>query len=168
MKPTCFPIAAILVLSPLLSAQTLSTDIKQMYASEKTNLMRTAEKVPEEDYAFKPTPEVRTLSEVLEHVVTSQMHACGAMSGSAPSALPKLDNKAAIVSALKQSFDLCDKVFDSLTDSNASQIVKSPRGDRTKLGALAGLVNHDTEQYSILTVYMRLKGIVPPSSEHKR
>ncbi len=71
------------------------------------------------------------------------------------------------MAALKQSFVICDKAFDALTDANASQMVKLPWGQKTKLGALAGVVTHDTEQYATLSVYMRLKGIVPPSSERQ-
>ncbi len=171
MKRICFPIATFLAFSAVSYGQTatnpLSTDIKQAYESVKKNLMSAADKVPEEDYSFKPTPEVRTFGQVLEHAATAQVRSCSAVSGGENAAPAPAGGKAAIVTALKQSFDVCDKAFDALTDANASEMVKLPRGQKTKLGALAGVANHDTEQYAILSVYMRLKGIVPPSSERQ-
>ncbi|MBV9443098.1 MAG: hypothetical protein JO217_10415, partial [Acidobacteriaceae bacterium] len=74
-------------------------------------------------------------------------------------------SKADIVAALQAAFAVCDKAYDSLTDSNASEAITTPRGQRTKIGALAGNLSHDSEQYGIMSVYMRLKNIVPPSSD---
>ncbi len=171
MKRICFPIATFLAVSAVSYGQSatnpLSTDIKQAYESVKKNLTRAADKVPEEDYSFKPTPEVRSFGQVLEHAATSQARSCNAISGGANGAPAPAEGKAAIVTALKQSFEVCDKAFDGLTDANATEMAKLPWGQKTKLGALAGVAMHDTEQYAILSVYMRLKGIVPPSSERQ-
>jgi uncharacterized damage-inducible protein DinB len=171
VKRTCVPIAIVFAAAVSLQAQSnsnpLSADVRQTYNAVKANLSKAAEKVPEEDYSFKPTPETRTVAEILEHVVSSQFHSCGAVLGNGHAPSPSAaGSKANIVSALKQSFEECDKAFDSLTDANATEKIKLPWGEKTKLGALAGIANHDTEQYAILGVYMRLKGIVPPSSEH--
>jgi hypothetical protein len=169
VNPTRFWLAGILILSGALYSQTannpLTTDLKQAYESVKNNLHRAAEKMPEQDYSFKPTPEVRTFAEVLGHAATAEYHTCAALTGAEAGSLPKAENKAAIMSALHQASVLCDKAFDSLTDSNAAELVKFPRGQKTRLGGLTGLIMHDTEQYAILGVYMRLKGLVPPSSE---
>jgi hypothetical protein len=169
VNSTRFRLAGILILSGALFSQTpnnpLTTDLKQAYESVKNNLHRAAEKMPEQDYSFKPTPEVRTFAEVLGHAATAEYHTCAALTGAEAGSLPKAENKAAIISALNQASALCDKAFDSLTDSNAAEMVKFPRGQKTRLGGLTGLVMHDTEQYAILGVYMRLKGLVPPSSE---
>lgn len=168
MKQFCYPIVAFFALAGIAQPQTssnpLSSDIKRGYESVKKNLVAAAEKVPDEDYAFKPTPEMRSMAEVFGHAASAQMRVCSAVTGSQGAAL-KTDGKANIVAALKESSEACDKAFDSLTDSNATEMIKLPRGEATKLGALAGVVTHDTEQYAALAVYMRLQGIVPPSSE---
>lgn len=168
MKQFCYPIVALLALAGIAQPQTksnpLSSDIKHAYQSVKKNLVAAAEKVPDEDYAFKPTPEMRSMAEVFGHAASAQMRVCSAVTGGQSPTL-KADGKANIVVALKESSAACDKAFDSLTDSNATEMVKLPWGEATKLGALAGVVAHDTEQYAALAVYMRLKGIVPPSSE---
>lgn len=169
MKQFCYPIVAFIALAGIAQSQTksnpLSSDIKRGYESVKKNLVAAAEKVPDEDYAFKPTPEMRSMAEVFAHAASAQMRVCSAVTGSQGPA-PNTDGKTNIVAALKESSAVCDKAFDSLTDSNATEMVKLPWGEATKLGALAGVVTHDTEQYAALAVYMRLKGIVPPSSEH--
>ncbi len=73
--------------------------------------------------------------------------------------------KADLVAALKDSFADCDKAYDSLTDANLTQAVKMGNREASKIGALARNLIHDNEEYGYLAVYMRLKGIVPPSSE---
>jgi hypothetical protein len=144
----------------------MSTEVKQAYETVKNNLLEAAEKIPEADYNFKPTPEVRSFAEVLNHVVMAQSHTCGALAGEKASGMTAATAKDAVIGALKQSFALCDKAYNSLTDANASEMVSTGRGQRTRLGALVGNSTHDVEQYAILSVYLRLKGIVPPSSEH--
>ncbi len=75
--------------------------------------------------------------------------------------------KADLVAAMKESVAECDAAFEMLTDANAAEMIKTPRGQRTRLGALVGNTIHDNEEYGYMAVYMRLKGIVPPSSEPK-
>jgi len=69
------------------------------------------------------------------------------------------------VNALKASFEECDTAYGSLTDATATQMIKTRRGERSKLGALVGNTIHDNEEYGYMSVYLRLKGVVPPSSE---
>lgn len=38
---------------------------------------------------------------------------------------------------------------------------------RSRLGLLAGMVSHSNEEYGYMAVYLRLKGVVPPSSERR-
>jgi len=85
----------------------------------------------------------------------------------APSAGSKT-TKADLVAALKDSFDTCDAAYAALTDANANESVQSFRGPMTRLASLAGNVAHDNECYGAMAVYLRLKGIVPPSSEPRR
>lgn len=144
----------------------VASEVKQAYESVKNNLMKTAEKVPEQDYSFKPTPDIRTFAEVMEHVVNSQLHACGAITGEHKTPSGDLKTKAGIVQGLREAFTECDKAYGSLTDTNMSEMIQTPRGQRSRLATLAGNTTHDAEQYGILSVYMRLKGIIPPSSEH--
>ncbi len=71
------------------------------------------------------------------------------------------------MAALKASFDYCDGAYDSLTDAAAVQQVKIFGRPQTKLSALWGNLVHDNEMYGYMAVYLRLKGLVPPTSERR-
>jgi hypothetical protein len=148
------------------AADPLSTEAKQGYTRIKTNILKMAEKMPEENYSFKPTPEVTTFAQRLAHVADAQMGTCSAVNGEAKQlGAASKTSKADLVAALKESIAECDKAFESLNDANATQMIKTRRGEQTKLGALNGNTIHINELYGYMAVYMRLKGVVPPSSE---
>ena len=125
--------------------------------------------MPAESYSFKPTPEVRTFARVVNHITEAQLHSCGAFNGTAMTALPKVPeetaDKAAIVQALQASFAACDQAFNAATDATLTEMVTMGPNKRSRVGLLWGTVSHDNEQYATLALYMRLKGLVPPSSE---
>lgn len=144
----------------------LSSEIKQSYQTVKNNIVKSAEEMPEENYSFKPTPDIRSFAQVLGHVAEAQMRTCSAILGQQKSSdAASKTSKAELVAALHEAFAQCDKAYDTATDADASNMIKTPRGQRTKLGALVANTIHDTEQYGILAVYLRLKGLVPPSSQ---
>ena len=149
------------------SGNPLIAEAKQNYTAIKNNLTKAADKVSEADYSFKATPDVRTFGALIAHIADSQMRMCAAVKGEQKTAnASSMTAKADLVAALKASFDECDAAFDSLTDANANDHVSMGRGPgRTKLGTLIYATTHDNEEYGYLAVYMRLKGIVPPSSE---
>jgi hypothetical protein len=144
-------------------------EIQTSYARVKDNIIKAAEKMPAESYSFKPTPDIRTFARVVNHVTEAQMHGCGAANHMDPSAAPKMPaetaDKAAIVEALKASFAECDKAYAGLTDANMTEMLQAGPFKRTRLSMLWGNVAHDNEQYATLSLYLRLKGLVPPSSE---
>jgi hypothetical protein len=144
------------------------SELKQNYTIVKNNHIRMAEKMPEEHYGFKPVAEIRTFREAVAHVADSQARSCSLVNGEqkAVNATSKT-TKADLVAALKESYVICDPAFDALTDAGASQMVRLGQStrERSKLGLLAGMISHSNEQYGYMAVYLRLKGIVPPSSE---
>ncbi len=152
-----------------LSAQNPSpaTEVKQAYNGVKNNMLKAADKVSDADYSFKATPDVRNFGELVAHVADSQLRLCSALNGAPKQATAgSKTTKADLVAALKDSYAECDKVYDSITDANALEGVSIGRGGpRTRVGALWGNVTHDNEMYGYMAVYMRLKGVVPPSSE---
>jgi len=144
-------------------------EVQRGYAGLKANILKAADKMPAEDYQFKPTPDVRTFARVVNHISEAQLHSCGAANHAAADALAKVPaetaDKAAIVDALKASFAECDKAFDALTDANLGEMLEAGKTKRSRVGLMWGTVSHDNEQYATLALYMRLKGLVPPSSE---
>ena len=141
--------------------------IRQTYNIVKGNLLKAADKMPEDGYAFKPTLEQRSFGGWIAHVADAQTATCSRALGApkTPSAGSKT-TKADLVAALKDSFDTCDAAYASLTDANGSEPVQSFRGPTPRLASLAYNVAHDNECYGAIAVYLRLKGIVPPSSEN--
>jgi hypothetical protein len=149
------------------SAPTTADAIRQLYTMVKNNLLKAADAMPDDGYGFKPTPEQRTFGAWIAHVADAQTAGCSRALGTpkAPSAGSKT-TKADLLAALKDSFDTCDAVYAALTDANGNESVQSFRGPTTRLGSLAGNVAHDNECYGAMAVYLRLKGIVPPSSQN--
>lgn len=139
------------------------------YNSVKANILKSADKMPAADFSYKPTPDVRTYARVLNHVTEAQFKTCGAVNGMDAATTPKAPeetaDKATIVEALNASFAACDKAFASLTDANLTDSFSVFNTKRSRVGIMWGTVAHDMEQYATLAVYLRLKGIAPPSSE---
>ena len=160
------PAAATPAAQPAAGAQTAS--IRGTYDLAKGWLLKAAEQVPEEHYAFKPTADVRSLGALFAHIADAQFGICGAASGEKPpmSGVEKTrTTKAELRDALAASFAFCDKAFDSMTDARAAETVKFfLPGSHTRLGILAFNNAHDFEHYGNLVTYMRMKGLVPPSS----
>ena len=132
---------------------------------------RAAEKMPEEEYAFKPDPASRSFGQILGHIADADYLFCSSVLGeSSPS--PGIEKskttKAELRSALHDAFTYCNRAYDALTDAGANETVKAFGQERNKLGALWFNASHNLEHYGNLVVYMRTKGIVPPSSDPKQ
>jgi hypothetical protein len=145
--------------------------LKQTYGFLKMMVTQAAEKMPESEYAFKPTPEIRTYGQLWGHVANAHFFQCAGPRG-VPNPNPagtdfeKKTTKAEVVKALADSYAFCDPVFSSLTDESAAEMIQGGRGVLTsRAAALVGLLTHDSEMYGIGTVYLRLKGLVPPGTE---
>ena len=124
--------------------------------------------MPPAEYSFRPTPEIRTFGRVVNHITEAQFHTCTTLNGTEfdKTKVPDEDaSKDAIVAALKASFAECDKAYAALTDSNALEAVGTGTFKRTRIGYAWGNVSHDNEQYATLSIYLRLKGLAPPTSE---
>jgi uncharacterized damage-inducible protein DinB len=144
---------------------------KNMHATIRRNLAEAADAMPAEEYAFKPTPAVRSFAEVVAHVAFGNFLFCAQAKGEQPpprEGYAKATDKPTLVKALRDSLAYCDDVYASTTDASFSQLVKVP-GPKGATEAPRGAVlvfntTHNNEHYGNLVVYMRLKGHVPPST----
>lgn len=146
----------------------LSAFNKRSYGQIKDWVLRSAEKMPGENYNFKPTEAVRSYGQIVGHVADVQYAFCSAVLGEknpAPGIEKNKTSKADLIAALKDAFAYCDKAYNGLTDASAAQIVKLFGNDLPKLSVLSTNVAHGALHYGNLTTYLRLKNIVPPSSE---
>lgn len=153
--------------------------VERQYKDVQALILKTAEKVGEDLYSFKPTPEVRSLGGVLGHVADGNYLLCRVASGetldfdkimkdiSSVQVHEKKTAKADIIAALNESRAFCESVFAKLTDAAAQENVSWFTGKMPKAMMLTLVTNHSWEHYGNLVTYMRLKGIVPPSSEQR-
>jgi uncharacterized damage-inducible protein DinB len=169
MRKACFTVATVLAGSLLAQdSGPLTSSNKMVYGNIKNFVTRAADKMPEEHYGFQPTPEVRTFGQLIGHIADAQNRMCASALGEQPpqgSVEKTKTTKADLQAAVKESFAYCDKAFDAVTDANAAEMVPFFRGERPNLGVLSFLVAHSYEHYGNLVTYMRIKGLVPPSSE---
>ena len=141
---------------------------KTMHATIRRNLAEAADAMPGEDYAFKPTPEVRSFGQLIGHLTNGNFFFCSqakAEKSPATTDYEKVSDKAALAKALKESLAYCDAVYDTTTDTNFNQVVKMVSGNQASRGSvLIFNTTHNNEHYGNIIVYMRLKGRVPPST----
>jgi hypothetical protein len=147
----------------------LADGVQRGYATVKQNLLEAAENMPAENFMFQATPEVRYFAELFGHVANAQFNQCSQARGEAnPNQGVNNEEKhttAEAVQALRASFDYCDPAFAALTDQSALELVQSGRNQMARGWVLANAVAHSNEMYGVVGVYMRLKGLIPPSTE---
>ena len=168
MKKISLAILAVACASGIQAQDPLSADAKFWYTGIKGYVIRAAEKMPEANYSFKPAPEVRTFGQIVGHIADDEYFFCGTVQGK-----PKeteiektVTSKADLVMQLKKAFAYCDAVYDGFKDSQAAERMKTFAGERTKLNWLDFNTAHMYEHYGNIVTYMRIKGLVPPSSEN--
>jgi uncharacterized damage-inducible protein DinB len=150
--------------------QPISDAVRAQWATAKKNIHDSAVDVPEALYSFRPVDPVRTFGQIVAHTAGANYEFCSAAKGEkspqAESAFESLATKAAIVKAYDDSVAYCDAVFKSLTDKSAADVITMPfgMGKAPRIAALMGNIGHLNEHYGNLVTYMRLKGIVPPTS----
>ena len=164
-------ISICLLLSPFTAwsqENPISAFTKRIYGFQKDILLRSAEKMPEENYSFRPTEEVRSYGQIVGHLADGQYLFCSAALGE-KNPEPKIEqtktSKADLIAALKTAFAYCDKAYDGMTDQSGSQIVKLFGNDSPKIGVLNFNNIHNMEHYGNLVTYLRINKIVPPTSE---
>jgi uncharacterized damage-inducible protein DinB len=153
-------------LSPSMAAVVTS-----MHATIRRNVAEAADNMPAGEYAFKPTPQVRSFGELVGHIVNANFFFCSqAKAEPSPSTenYEKATGKSVLVNALRDALAYCDDVYATTNDSNFNQLVKLAgpnNGSQAARGAvLLFNTTHNNEHYGNIVVYMRLKGHVPPST----
>jgi uncharacterized damage-inducible protein DinB len=159
------------------SSNPLTAGATFQYGIIKDYVTRAALKIPEAEYAFRPTPEVRSVGQLIAHLADSNYRLCSVIAGQDPPIDAGIERntrtKADLAKALGESFAYCDKQYASMTDNNGTPLVKFDAGGEgarvpvqmPRLSLLAFHTAHAFEHYGNLATYMRVRGIVPPSSE---
>jgi len=181
-KRLCFAFAALMAVPGALLGQEksqaqatppvnpITASEKGLYSFVSNAVIGAAQKMPEENYSFKPTPEVRSFGQIVGHVADASYMFCSLSLGESNpvKGIEKTKtSKADLVSALKDAVAYCNKAFDSMTDAKGSQTVKFMSFDLAKLTMFSLNTAHTDEHYGNMVTYLRLKGIVPPTSENR-
>lgn len=146
---------------PAVSAEALT-----LWNRTWNNLVAAADKMTEADYAFKPFPESMSFGQLVAHSADSAMGACSAFNGERKQlGAAQMTTKAALAEALKTAGAECQKAYGALTDDTLGQAAQGGFGVRTRAGVLFGNTIHMEHEYAQMAVHLRLKGIVPPSSD---
>ena len=124
--------------------------------------------MPEGKYDFRPSPDVRSFGQQVAHVADDQYNLCAPAKGETRKAAytdieNRLSKKADLVAALKTAFAYCDAAYDALTDESGAEVATN--GRKTKFAMLNWNLWHTWEHYGNIVVYLRMNGLVPPSSE---
>lgn len=149
----------------------VSDAIREGWNGAKRNLTRAGDAMPEAKFSFKPVDTVRTYGQIIAHVAGANYMFCAAARGEKPAYAEdhfekSATTKAAIMKALADSVAYCDAAYAGLDDRKAAEMVAAPfgSGKSARASALMGNTGHLQEHYGNLVTYLRINGIVPPSS----
>jgi uncharacterized damage-inducible protein DinB len=155
-----------------IASTSMASVAKSMHNIIRRNLVEAAEKMPVADFAFKPTPDVRSFGQLVGHLANGNFYFCAQVKGEASPSKENFEratDRDAILKGLRDSLAYCDTAYNETTDANFNQAMKvaAPGGVNAQASRGSVLVfntAHNNEHYGNIIVYLRLKGIVPPST----
>jgi uncharacterized damage-inducible protein DinB len=154
--------------TPALAQKALAEALARSAAGTFRNLAESAEKMPEADYSFQATKDTRTFAGFVGHTVNSAYNNCSRAKGEAnpnKEDLEKVTSKATLVAAAKAVQAYCDAVFAAQTDASLAEMITQGQNQIPRGQLLIGVISHNMNEYGQKVILMRLKGIVPPTTE---
>lgn len=168
MKRAALSLVMVVFAAPAFAQTTGVAAAKSLWEGNANYILKSAEQMPEADYSFKPVATVRSFGEILGHVAGSELMSCAAALGEPPRSEDAVEkaatSKAALIAALKESAQYCARAY-SMSDADAAGRTKLFGQDQSKMWALVQNASHVAEHYGNLVTYLRIKGMVPPSSQ---
>jgi uncharacterized damage-inducible protein DinB len=149
-------------------SKALAESLARMHAGVARNVVEAAEKMPDADFAFQPSKDVRTFGGFVGHVANASYSYCSRAKGEAnpnKEDFEKPLSKSALVAAIKGATAYCDTIYKAQTDASLAEMVTMGQTQQPRGQLLIQNVSHSNEHYGNLVTYMRLKGLVPPSTE---
>jgi uncharacterized damage-inducible protein DinB len=142
--------------------------IQFLYSGIERNVMGTAELSTDALLAYRPSPDVRAFGEVLGHIADSQNAICAGARGGNVNLKDTVEkgvtSKAGLIAELRKSFETCRAVYATMSDADVAKMVPFGQGETAVATMLSFNVSHTNEHYGNLVTYMRMNGVVPPSS----
>ena len=128
--------------------------------------------MPDDGYAFKPTPDIRSFADVMLHLADANYGFIAAASGKASPMQGSLEktatdkSKAAVTKAVMDSYDFVLASLKGLSEGQMGEQVKVfNRFDMAREQAVMKAFEHQTHHRGQTTVYIRLKGVKPPNEK---
>ena len=159
-------LSCLLACGTLQAENNLTTAATQRYFNVvRRNLEASADVMPAEKYSFRLTPGQMTFAEWLNHSTQRNYSDCAVLKSEPVSEEEKraasLKEKGEVSRALKDSFAYCADALKTMTDE------KAVSSDRVS-NAFLHLVAHNNEIYGNIVGYLRVSGIVPPSTASRK
>lgn len=155
------------------AATTPAQVVDQLLNAVERDMVPLVEAMPADKFNFAPTngnfKGVRTFAQQVQHVAVANYYMFGDASGIKPEHMADLKNmktKAQLVQALKESFAFAHRAIGTLNNQNALDPVKPVDGISTRAGVMVFAIVHMNDHFGQMVEYLRMNGIVPPSSRH--
>jgi uncharacterized damage-inducible protein DinB len=166
--------------------ETPAKAIMRTFEFQEYDVRSAAEAMPEDKWDFRPAPgmfknekpefgpaEVRTFREQVKHVACANLAFAAELDGVKPPAgcdkegPSPAHTKAELLTYLRDSFTALTKSLTAITAKNMFDPIEGPyAGPNTRLGLAEVCVWHNADHYGQMAIYLRLHGIVPPSSRN--
>jgi uncharacterized damage-inducible protein DinB len=154
------------------SGDPLTSALKRQFDNVSRNVKEAAEKMPEEKFSYQATKDVRTFGAFVGHVANAQYMICSRAKGEDnpnKEDFEKTTGKAALVKAITAANEYCASLFSAANDKWMMETITQGQAPNQfqvpRAAVLAGNTSHTNEHYGNLVTYMRLNGLVPPSTE---
>jgi uncharacterized damage-inducible protein DinB len=154
--------------APALAQKAVAEALARTAQGTFRNLVESAEKMPESDYGFQATKETRTFAAFVGHTINSAYNNCARAKGEAnpnKENLEQVASKAKLVEAAKAVQAYCDAVYAAQTDASLAEMIPQGQNQVPRAQPLMGVISHNMNEYGQMVILMRLKGIVPPTTE---
>ncbi len=138
--------------------------------NSKDYLLLVAEKMPEDTYSFKATPDTKSFEEILMHIGWAMDWHCQSLLGDRPARDWKTDTelkpegktKTQMLAKIEETFETTIAFIGNFDPSGLEETLDYFGLTRTKRQILMLLADHITHHRGQMLVYLRLNGITPP------
>lgn len=149
-------------------SKSVAESLKRVHDGVARNVVEAAAKMPDADYAFQATKDVRTFAGFVGHIANANFSYCSRAKGEAnpnKDDFEKVSDKAKLVAGIKAAVAYCEPVYAAQTDASLAEMIAAGQQQTPRAFFLIQNASHNNEHYGNLVTYMRLKGHVPPSTE---
>lgn len=140
-----------------------STEYSKHFGALSKLSVAVAQAMPPEQYAFRPDPGSMSFGELMSHIASTNYAFCAGLKDSTMPSLPSPTDKEGIVKFLSGSFEYCSTIISNLTEEQLSKVHNSPDGRLPGREVLLAMYVHVAHHRGQAEVYLRDKGITPPS-----